>query len=71
MHSKMYLKDSFDLSDVSWIIKMLTLIMLVKKLLFFKKIKRLKHYTNVIIKYKIKLVYVKVYSIIKVLLINV
>jgi len=71
MHFKIYLEDSFDLNDVSWIIRMLTLTILIKRSLFSKKTRRLKHYTNVIIKYKIKLIYIKVYLIIKVFLINV
>jgi len=50
---------------------MLTLIILIRRLLSFKKIRRLKYYTNIIIKYKIKLVYIEVYLITKVLLIDI
>jgi len=70
MHFRMYLEDSLDLSDVSWITGVLTLTVPVRKPLSSKKAGRSKHHTNVIMEYKIELVHVKVYSITKVLLID-
>lgn len=70
MHFRMYLEDSLDLSDVSWITRVLTLTMPMRRPLSSKKARRSKHHINVIMKYKIELVHVEVYSITKVLLID-